>query len=196
MQIDYDILLAYGGIARKFNKGAVIFWEGSTPNFFYQILEGEVKIFSTNPEGKYLIQGIFKSGDSFGEPPLFLKKSYPSTAQANTKCVIMRIARERFLNILEDYPEVSAGLLLKFAERLYQKASSAQIWVNHTPEEKILRFLQNAKGDIGAGEKRLVPYTRQQIADFTGLRVETVIRTLIRMSKKGKVSIVNHRVYY
>lgn len=196
MQIDYNILIAYGGIARKFNKGAIIFLEGSMPGFFYQILEGEVKVFSSNHDGKDLIQGIFRTGESFGEPPLFLGKMYPSTAQAETKCVIIRIARDRFLNILEDYPDMSVRLLYKFAERIYRKASSAQIWVNHTPEDKILSFLSKTKKDPRDRSRALVPFTRQQIAGFTGLRVETVIRTLIRMSGEGKVSIVDHKLYF
>jgi len=196
MQIDYNILIAYGGVARKFDKGAIIFWEGGIPNFFYQIVEGEVKIFSSNHDGKDLIQGIFNPGESFGEPPLLLGKPYPSTAQASKKCVVIRITKDRLLNILEDYPEASVGLLYKFAERIYRKASAAQIWVNQTPEEKIMMFLNKTRPDPGDGEKRKVPYTRQEIAGFTGLRVETVIRTLIRMSKEGKVSIVGHKLYH
>ncbi|ODS73670.1 MAG: Crp/Fnr family transcriptional regulator [Cytophagaceae bacterium SCN 52-12] len=196
MQIDYNILIAYGGIARKFEKGSVIFWEGGTPNFFYQVVEGEVKMFSSNHDGKDLIQGIFSAGESFGEPPLLLGRSYPSTAQANKKCVIIRITKERFLNILEDYPEAVAGLLYKFAERIYQKASSVQIWVNQTPEEKIIAFLNKNLPASGSREKRKVPYTRQEIAGFTGLRVETVIRTLLRLSREGKVAIIGHKLYF
>lgn len=196
MQIDYNILIAYGGIARKFEKGAIIFWEGGAPAFFYQIVEGTVKMFSSNHDGKDLIQGIFSPGESFGEPPLFLGKPYPSTAQAATKCVIVRIAKERFLNILEDYPEASVELLYRFAERIYQKASLAQIWVSQTPEEKISAFLTRTKPDPGDRERKKVLYTRQEIAGFTGLRVETVIRTLIRMSREGKVSIIGHKLYF
>ena len=196
MQIDYNILIAYGGIARKFEKGAIIFWEGGTPDFFYQIVEGEVKLFSSNHDGKDLIQGIFFPGESFGEPPLLLGKPYPSTAQAVTKCVIVRITKERFLNILQDYPEASVGLLYRFADRIYQKASSAQIWVSQTPEEKIITFLTRAKPDPADRERKKVPYTRQEIAGFTGLRVETVIRTLTRMSREGKVSIIGHKLFF
>ncbi len=196
MQIDYNILIAYGGVARKFEKGSVIFWEGGTPNFFYQVVEGEVKVFSSNHDGKDLIQGIFSDGESFGEPPLLLGKSYPSTALASKRCVIIRITKERFLNILEDYPEAVTGLLYKFAERIYRKASSVQIWVNQTPEEKITAFLNKAIPASNNKERSKVPYTRQEIAGFTGLRVETVIRTLLRMSREGKVTIIGHKLYF
>ncbi len=195
MQIDHNILITYGGTARKVAKGEFIFYEGATPHFFYQVIEGEIKLFSTNSEGKELIQGIFKAGQSFGEPPLLLGRCYPSTAQASTASVIVKIGKERLINILKDYHDVADALLHTFAERIYQKATSAQMWISPTPEEKIFHFLKNLRSSSGQ-DLQHIPYTRQQIADFTGLRVETVIRTLTRMDKEGKVKIIDHKLYY
>lgn len=84
--------------------------------------------------------------------------------------------------------------MLTLAERVYKKANALRLLISHTPEEKILTFFREIKGENK--EKALVDYTRQQIADFTGLRVETVIRTLIKMYEKGKVDMINHKVYY
>lgn len=196
MLINCDILIAYGGCAKKYEKDAIIFREGAPARFLYQIVEGEVKLYSTNNEGKDLIQGIFSTGDSFGEPPVLLDKPYPSTAQTTMPGVIIKITREKLLNILDDYPEINKQLVYTFAGRIYNKATAAQIWLSHTPEEKIIGFLNKVKEDHKEEEKLLIPFTRQQIADFTGLRVETVIRTLIRMSEQEKVSIIDHKLYY
>lgn len=196
MQIDYDILVTYGGVARKFQKGDYLFHEDAMPYYYYQVISGTVKLFSTNTEGKELTQGVFTAGHSFGEPPLLLGKPYPSTAQASTDCIVMKLRKEHFQNILNDYPETCQKLVYTFAERIYNKATAAQIWVRQTPEEKIAHFLKTSK--LNAAEKGMqqVPYTRQQIADFTGLRVETVIRTLIKMKTKRIVKIVDHKLYY
>ncbi|MFT3904579.1 MAG: Crp/Fnr family transcriptional regulator [Niabella sp.] len=196
MPIDYDILITYGGIAKKYDKGEIIFHEGSMSYFFYQIVTGSVKLFSTNTEGKELMQGMFYEGESFGESPLLLGMPYPSTAQANTATVVVRISKERLQNVFKDYPEIINQLLYTFAERIYKKAKAVQVWGCHSPEEKIERFLHNEKGKNKGCEKQYVPYTRQQIADFTGLRVETVIRTLLRMSRQGKVKIIDHKIYF
>ncbi|MCF3108987.1 Crp/Fnr family transcriptional regulator [Niabella sp. CC-SYL272] len=196
MQIDYNILIAYGGVARKVEKGAILFHEGNMPYFFYQLVEGTVKLYTTNAEGKDLTQGIFGSGQSFGEPPLLLDKAYPSTAQAVTPCVLVKIRKEKYCKILQDYPEIANALLYTFARRIYSKAMAAQIWVRQTPEEKIVHFLEQGRSAATIEKPLQVPYTRQQIADFTGLRVETVIRTLIRMSNDGKVKILRHKLYY
>jgi len=196
MLIDYDILVTYGGIARKCEKGSFVFHEDATPYFYYQVLSGEVRLFSTNAEGKELNQGIFKTGQSFGEPPLLLGKPYPCTAQANADSVIVKVRKEHFLDILHDYPELVNKIMYTFAERIYNKSASVQIWVQHTPEEKIIQFLKTNKQHKNNGQMELVNYTRQQIADFTGLRVETVIRTLMRMKVKGAVKIKDHKLYF
>ena len=49
---------------------------------------------------------------------------------------------------------------------------------------------------VDCPKKELVEFTRQEIANFTGLRVETVIRELSKMSKTNKVEIINHKLYY
>ncbi len=196
MPIDYNILIAYGGVAKKYSRGDFIFHEGANPFFFYQILEGKVKVFSTNNDGKELAQGLFEAGQSFGEPPLLLNKPYPSTAQTCTSCVIVKIGKEKLLAILKDYPDIMNSMLYVFAERIYKKANAAQVWVCQSPEEKIVQFLHSAvQRKNEPGTMLPVPFTRQQIADFTGLRVETVIRTLLRMSKQKKIKIIDHKIY-
>jgi len=41
-----------------------------------------------------------------------------------------------------------------------------------------------------------IELTRQQIANLTGLRVETVIRTLKKMEKENSIKIENRRILY
>jgi CRP-like cAMP-binding protein len=45
-------------------------------------------------------------------------------------------------------------------------------------------------------EKIHIAFTRQEIANFTGLRVETVIRTLKKMEEENKVTIDHRKLYY
>lgn len=195
MLIDYNILITYGGVAKRLDKDEFIFMEGEQPHFYYQLIEGNVKMFSTNTSGREFIQGIFSKGQSFGEPPLFIGKAYPSTAITLTPCVVVKITKEKLFHLLDDYPEITKSLLDFFAQRIYSKSVISQIRSCATPEEKISLFLESNISTY-SNKKSLVPYTRQQIADFTGLRVETVIRTLIKMDKEKKVEIIHHKLYF
>ena len=196
IRIETDILIAYGAATQKLKKGEFIFTEGSESHYYFQILEGEVKVISLNRDGKEFIQGVFQSGESFGEPPLFANKSYPSSAIALTDSVLLKLSKDKIFVLLQDRPAIALSLLESFSERIYKKAVSAKILSCSDPEEKILTFLDRFKQEIESSEEVKVPYTRQQIADSTGLCVETVIRTLIKLGEEEKVVIKNHKVYY
>ena len=77
MQIDYNILITYGGVAKNIIRAKLFFMKVGCP-IFLSAVEGSVKVFSTNIAAD---AGIVSCGESFGEPPL-LGKPYPSTAQA------------------------------------------------------------------------------------------------------------------
>lgn len=196
MQIDYNILITYGGYAKKINKGHIIFHEGDNPVYYYQVISGAVKMFSLSDDDKELILGVFTDGQSFGEPPLFIGKTYPGSAQAIADTVLVKIAKTGFLSILKDYHNICFQLLTTFADRIYSKAKITHILNVAKPEERIQMFFGELKQRQKIEGKLLIPYTRQQIADFTGLRVETVIRTMLRMCKEGKLKMVDHKVYY
>jgi CRP/FNR family transcriptional regulator len=196
MNIEVDTLLAYGATSKKWIKGEQIFTQGNEARYYHQIAEGSVKMTTSANLSKEFIQGLFFKGNSFWEPALMIGKPYPASAYAETDSLIYRLSKEKFLILLEDHPSYYKNLFFIFAERLYCKTLAANILMNNSPEEKIIGLLEKLKIEKKLNEQGLVPYTRQQIADFTGLRVETVIRTLAKLVEKKQVVIINHKVFY
>jgi len=198
MHIDTDLLYTWGAVAKKVPKNSIIFFENDAAISYYQILEGTVKMSYTNEDGKDLTVGIFNEGNSFGEPPLFIGQPYPASAMAQTDCVILKLSKTNFFSFLEENPEMQFKILKLFAWKIYNKIVFSKNIVNHKPEYRIQYFLDNLKKqqNISSSMKMKIPYTRQEIADFTGLRVETVIRTLSVMNKNKKIEIVDHKLFY
>jgi CRP-like cAMP-binding protein len=195
MQIDLDLLYTWGAIAKEYKKNQVIFSEDDMANFYYQIIDGSVKMFNSNDEGKEFTQGYFSNGQSFGEPPLLIEETYPATAIAFQDSKIVKLSKDKFLKILDDYPSILKDLLLLMCKRIHSKANASKYIINQKPEFRIIAFL-NAHKNLKENKKELVPFTRQEIANFTGLRVETVIRVFSKMSICNKVEIINHKIYY
>ncbi len=195
MQIDLDLLYSWGAVTKEYKKNEVIFQEDTPAGFYYQILEGCVRMFNANDKGKEFTQAYFWCGQSFGEPPLLIDKDYPATAVAFRDCKIVKLSKESFLKILDEYPFIQKHFLNLLAHRIYTKTKMAKDIINQKPEFRIMAFL-NAQKNCGKDEKDLVPYTRQEIANFTGLRVETVIRVFSRMKESNKIEMVNHKIYY
>jgi CRP/FNR family transcriptional regulator len=196
MNIETDVLIAYGASTRKVRKGEFIFKEGGEAHYFFHLLEGQIKMVSLSLDGKELLQGMCREEECFGEPPLFIDKPYPSSAIAMKDSVILRLSKAKLFVLLEDRPKIMLTILSSMAGKLYKKAVTSKILNSSNPEEKILSFLDNYKDQEGLEEVSKIPYTRQQIADSTGLCVETVIRTLIKLCDEHKVEIKKHKVFY
>ena len=198
MQIDLDLLYSWGAVAKKYKKNEVVFDEDEVAYFYYQILEGSVRMFNSNDEGKEFTQGIFCKGDGFGEPPLFIDEVYPSKAITVQDSTILKLSKEKFLKILDDYPTIQKHFLILLAQKLHSKSKTSKEIINQKPEFRIIAFLNSfkKKAENNTSDRILIPYTRQEIANHTGLRVETVIRVFTKMKDCDKVEIINHKIYY
>ncbi|EJG00620.1 MULTISPECIES: Crp/Fnr family transcriptional regulator [Flavobacterium] len=196
--ITVELLEKYGVIKKSFDKNDIIFEEGNLPLHYYQIISGEVKMSNYNDDGREFIQGIFYNGQSFGEPPLFLNQKYPANAIAVENTEIFILPKENFMKLLEYNPKVSIKIIENLAQRLYYKSVMAAEISTHEPEHRVLKLIDHGIAYFNFQKDKngyLINFTRQQIGDLTGLRVETVIRTIKALEKKGELKIINRKVY-
>ena len=197
MQIDLDLLYSWGAVAKKYKKNEIVFDEDEVAYFYYQILDGGVRMYNSNEEGKEFTQGLFSNGEGFGEPPLFIDESYPSKAITIQDSTILKLSKDKFLKILDEYPTIQKDFLILFAKKIHSKSKTSKEIINQKPEFRIIAFLNSYKKKSGnSSEKTLIPFTRQEVANYTGLRVETVIRVFTKMNEANKVKIINHKIYY
>lgn len=196
--ITVELLQKYGAVIKSFAKNDIIFEEGNLPLNYFQIISGEIKMSNYNDHGREFIQGIFYEGQSFGEPPLFLNQKYPANAIAVENASIFILPKENFMKLLEENPKVSIKIIENLSQRLYYKSVMAAEISTNEPEHRVLKLIDhgityfNFQKDINGF---LINFTRQQIGDLTGLRVETVIRTIKALEKKGELKIINRKVY-
>ncbi|HEY6976561.1 MAG TPA: Crp/Fnr family transcriptional regulator [Chitinophagaceae bacterium] len=195
--VQKDILLNQGGVFEKYKKNECIFFEGDMPAFYFQIFEGSVRIVNVNEDGREFIQDIFKKDESFGEPALFIDASYPATAIANEPTTLIKIRKRNFLRIINEHPNVHFSFTRLLAKRLYWKTAIIKEIVAENPEHRLTSYLRILKKNSGIvnKEKYKVELSRQQIANMTGLRVETVIRTIKKLESLGIVTIEKGKVY-
>ncbi|MEO8237696.1 MAG: Crp/Fnr family transcriptional regulator [Flavobacterium sp.] len=193
-----DLLEKYGALKKFYGKTSIVFEEGKLPSHYYQILSGEIKMNNYNDDGREFIQGIFYKDQSFGEPPLFLNQNYPASAVAVEDAEILCLSKLNFMKLLEENPAISIKIIENLAQRLYYKSVMAAEMSTQEPEHRVLKLIDhgiayfNFKKDENGYR---INFTRQQIGDLTGLRVETVIRTIKALEKKGVLKIINRKVY-
>ncbi len=192
------MLEKYGALKKSFAKNEVIFEQGNLPTHYYQILSGEVKMSNYNDDGREFIQGIFYKEQSFGEPPLFLNQNYPANAIAVDSSEVLLLSKNNFMKLLEENAAISLKIIENLAQRLYYKSIMAAEMSTQEPEHRVLKLIDHGIAYFNFRKEAngyLINFTRQQIGDLTGLRVETVIRTIKALEKKGLLKIINRKVY-
>ncbi|MFB9078650.1 Crp/Fnr family transcriptional regulator [Flavobacterium procerum] len=196
--ITSELLEKYTAVKKTFSKNETIFEEGNLPLYYYQIISGEIKMSNYNDDGREFIQGIFYKDQSFGEPPLFLNQKYPANAIAVEDSEIYMLPKANFMKLLEENPSISVKIIENLAQRLYYKSVMAAEMSTQEPEHRVLKLIDYGITHFDFKKDQngyLINFTRQQIGDLTGLRVETVIRTIKALEKKGKLKIINRKVY-
>lgn len=192
-----NIALLYGASVLSLRKDEILFHEGDAANFFYQVEDGTLKMVTYSLDGKEFIQGLFYQGDSFGEPPLFCDFPYPGSATAIIDSRVLRIPRDRFFDLLKDHFEIHVELDRILCERLKYKNMILSEISFYDPEHRISSLLNYLKSKTPSADQPFqVPLTRQQLADMSGMRVETVIRTIKRMEEAGKLLLQDHKIFF
>lgn len=180
-------------------KDQVLFHEGEKASDYYQVEEGSVKMFIVSQDGQEFIQGIFNKGESFGEPALIGNFPYPGSVTAIEKSKVWKLPGDYFFQMLRENFDLHLKMDQVLCLRLRYKSMVLSEISSYEPEHRIITLLKyykakNAKP--GTNGQIIVSYTRQQLADMSGLRVETVIRTVKKMEKDGKLLLEGHKIKF
>lgn len=194
--INMELLEAYGASSKKLAAEELIFLEGTDCYFYHQVINGHVRWVNFTEDDGEFIQEMIGPGESFGEYPLFDGLPYAASAVANEETEIIRLRKDKFLKLLEANPQVQMDFLKMYNARLRFKALLLKEISCYGPVHQISTlfdyFRQEKKNICNACN--VVQLTRQQIADMTGLRVETVIRSIRQMKELGKLIIDKGKV--
>jgi len=196
--IDGLILKAKNAYVQKYKEGEVIFSAGEKPSHYYQIVKGSVKLQNVDSNAKEIVQEIRKSGQAICAFTMFVEERYPVSALAVNDCEIIKLAKKDLLPLLTQHQELGKYLLEDISAALVPKYLLASIFYKQSTADKIIilsDFLKRNKRDRALYSYK-IPLTRREIADFTGLRIETVIRVIKDLEKQNLLKIVNRKIYY
>lgn len=196
--ISEDLLNSYGAQIQHFQPGELIFNEGDTPKCYYQIREGRIKLNHYNSEGRELILSILTKGLSVCELLLFINKKYPVNAVVLEPTTLIMLPKSNFLEMLDEHPQVAKDVNKFLAERLYYNFIMMENNSSRQAEIRIKGFLDYLKSVTAESNAFSfeIPLTRQQLAAMTGLRVETVIRTVKSFEKQNLLKIIKGKIHF
>ena len=191
--LESDELCALEALAQQavFAPKETLFLQDDAAGAVYNVTEGVVRLYKLLPDGRRQIVGFALPGDFLG---LAMADQYGICADAVELVTACRFSRKAFSRLLDEKPH----LLRRLHEFATHELSLAQdqmvVLGRRTADEKIASFLIGLRNRWarlnGASVTVHLPMNRQDIADFLGLTIETVSRTLSRFARERAILIV------
>ncbi|WP_316810154.1 Crp/Fnr family transcriptional regulator [Pedobacter heparinus] len=175
-----------------YQKDTVIYEPGAQPKAVYFIKSGEVRMVTVNDDGKEFIQGIFKANQYFGEPALLVNKPYLAYTIVTKDAALIVVNKDEFFKLLEQDRNFSMELIRTLSNRLFYKSMMLEELANEQAEHRISTLISYLLRNLEEGA--VLDLTRQQLADMSGLRVETVIRIVKKLSEQHVLKLQRGKI--
>jgi CRP/FNR family transcriptional regulator len=177
-------------IEHSLHSDEFVFWEGDSPDYFYIVVEGRVKVVKHSSSGKEFIIAFFGPGEMFGEVAVFKDKPYPASAQAAADTKILAIKQDKFLSFLSAHPRFALSIISVLGGRLRDAQTRLKDLAGERVEQRLARTLFMLFSKLGS----TLPFTRQEIADMAGTTTETAIRITSQFKERGIIGSVRGKI--
>jgi CRP-like cAMP-binding protein len=177
------------GAPMPFGRNTEIYGENEPAEYVYKVLSGTVRTYKVLNDGRRQIGAFYLPGDVFG---LEIGEEHSFSAEAITECKILVVKRSALVSLAQRDTEVARQLWAMTAAELH-RAQDHIILLITTAQERVAGFLlEMAKRSAAAAEIEL-PMSRQDIADYLGLTIETVSRTLSQLERGAAIAVPTSR---
>ena len=172
--------------------GITFITEGQPASAFFNITGGSAKLYKLLPDGRRQITGFVGVGHFLG---LAVSDTYAFSAEAIEPVRYCRFSRPKLRLLLDDFPAMEKRLLQLASNELVAAQEQMLLLGRKTARERVATFLlaQSRMGVVCDMPRArfAMPMTRGDIADYVGLTIETVSRTLTKLRSDGLLDIPN-----
>lgn len=176
------------GTPMSFSRDAEIYGENEPADYVYRILSGTVRVYKILQDGRRQIEGFYHAGDVFG---IEFGNDHASSAEAVTSANLVVVRRSAVLAVAARDRAVADKLWSLTGRELEHARGHAMLLVK-TAQERVASFLIGMANRL-AGNVVELPMSRQDIADYLGLTIETVSRTLTQFQQNSAIELPSSR---
>jgi CRP-like cAMP-binding protein len=178
------------GITVLAAPGQTIVVEGDPAEGWFRIASGAVRLSKSTPDGRRQVIDFLIAGQSFG---LASEGQYNYSVEAMSRTTLVRYSRAKLEAAIEARPELARRLFRIACTELQRARQHLLLLGRKSADEKIASFLLALAERLGAREEGFdlvqLPMSRQDMADYLGLTIETVSRTLTRLRREGLIAL-------
>ena len=177
------------GAPMAFSRNAEIYGENEPAEYLYKVISGTIRTYKVLNDGRRQIGFFYLPGDVFG---LEVGNKHSFSAEAIADCKVLVIKRSSVIALAARETDVARQLWEMTATELRRVQDHIMLLIK-TAQERVAGFLlEMAARAPGANEIEL-PMSRQDIADYLGLTIETVSRTLTQLENSAAIAVPTSR---
>lgn len=174
--------------------GQPILWRGDDLTHFASVVQGIASLSRTLEDGRTQMVGLLLPSDFIGRPG---RETVEFDVTAVTEVTLCRFKRRPFEDLVERVPHISQRML----EMALDELNAAREWMvllgRKSAKEKIATFIEmivrRNTVPMRSAQSHELPLTREEIANFLGLTLETISRQLSALKREGVLEFSDRR---
>lgn len=191
-------ILAERAQERRLARDELLFVAGDDARGLYVIVEGALRAFRTNPDGREQVLQVERAGATFAEVPTFDDGPYPSSVAAEEDSVLLFISKRDVQQICLEHPKIALAALRVLANRLRRCTALVEELSLQEVSQRVARFLlteaQESGVSDGSGARVDLALTNQQIAARVGSVRDVVSRAIAQLREDGLIIVEGRRI--
>jgi CRP/FNR family cyclic AMP-dependent transcriptional regulator len=186
-------------VVRSIPRGRQLFRRGDPCQGLYVVVEGAVRIYRGNQEGREQTLHVQGPGQSVAEVPLFDGGPYPASARAEQESRVLFLPLDDFQWLYRHHPEIADSVITELGRRLRRMVHLVEkISLRDVPSRVAMTLIEYAErygGDGAAGGVEFdLPRTQEELAAELATTRESVARALARIRSAGAITQKGSRV--
>jgi CRP/FNR family transcriptional regulator, nitrogen fixation regulation protein len=177
------------GASMSFPRNAEIYGEGEPADYLYKVVSGTVRTYKVLADGRRQVGGFYLPGNIFG---LETGEEHSFSAEAIAECKVLVIKRSALVALAERDHDVARQLWTLTGGELRRVQDHILLLIK-SAQERVASFLLEMAERVSAGNAVELPMSRQDIADYLGLTIETVSRTLTLLENASAIELSSCR---
>ena len=191
------LVLEKSGTGQRFPRKAVIFSQGDILQNVYLIRRGTVKVSIPGRAGKEHIVRLSGVGDLIGYQSVLTENISPTTAAAMTETDVCTISKACFFSLLRSNNTLARRILSMLAREIentqYRMYSLSYKSVRARLAESLLSMARYY-GYLADERTIAGPIYRKDLAEYSGVTIESTIRCLGEFKKEGLISLADKHI--
>jgi CRP/FNR family transcriptional regulator, nitrogen fixation regulation protein len=173
------------GAMMNYPRDAEIFGENEPADYLYKVVSGTVRTYKILSDGRRQVSGFYLPGDIFG---LEFADEHTLSAEAISDAKVLVVKRSA-LNTLAGRDRLIAQQLFALTGRELHRVQDRILLLIKNARERVASFLLEMAERASENNTIELPMSRQDIADYLGLTIETVCRTLSALETASAIEV-------